>query len=400
MKSFSKRREIKMELFQRLHPLLKSFVEKGPSGCSLAVMHQGKKVFEDYVGYADNESQTPIAEDTIYRIYSMTKVVTCTAALMLYERGHFLLNDPLEEYLPEFKHPQVYRLNEQGEWIITSANRSILVKDLFTMTSGLTYGGEADETERQVNKALKELSEKDLQGDKVTVRSLSKVLASIPLAFDPGSQWRYGLSHDVLGALIEVISGKSFGEFLNDEIFEPLKMMDTFFKIPSDKKHRLASIYDRNEDGQLIRNQRMDDQFQLDSKFESGGAGLLSTLNDYSRFAHMLANGGELNGVRIIGKKTISLMATNHLQSEHMKQFNWGYLAGYGYGLGVRTMVEPALGGLNSSVGEFGWSGLAGTWVLIDPKEKLSAVYMQQMLPNFEAYHQPRLRAVIYGALN
>ncbi|MFC4320459.1 serine hydrolase domain-containing protein [Litchfieldia salsa] len=385
---------------QRLHPLLKSFVEKGPAGCSLAVMHQGKLVFEDYVGFADKDLQKPVTEETIFRIYSMTKVVTCTAALMLYERGYFLLNDPLEEYLPEFKNPSVYRLNEQGEWIVTPAKKSILVKDLFTMTSGLTYGGEGDESERQVSKALSELNDRDMYGEKATVRNLSKLLASIPLAFDPGSQWRYGFSHDVLGALIEVLSGKSFSDFLNEEIFKPLEMLDTFFKVPDDKQHRLAAIYDRSEDGVLIRNESMDRQFHPNSTFESGGAGLLSTLKDFSNFSHMLANGGELNGVKIIGKNTISLMGTNHLQSEQMKQYNWDYLAGYGYGLGVRTMIDPAVGGLNSSIGEFGWSGLAGTWMLVDPKEKLSAVYMQQMLPNFEAYHQPRLRAVIYGALN
>ncbi len=385
-----------MELVHRLRPLLNSFVEKGPAGCSLMVMHQGEKKFEEYVGYADKDLKTEINEDTIFRIYSMTKVVTCTAALMLYERGLFLLNDPLEEYLPEFRNPQVYRTNEQGEIFVSPAMGSIKVKDLFTMTSGLTYSGQGTETERQVMASLKQ---KEEAGEKLTIRTLSKTLASIPLAFDPGTKWCYGFSHDVLGALIEVLSGKSLGEFFRDEIFEPLGMTDTFFRIPEEKKHRLATLYNRTEEAELIKNETMDGQFQPSSIFESGGGGLLSTLNEYSRFAHMLANGGQLDGVRILGEKTINLMATNHLQKEHMEQYNWDYLKGYGYGLGVRTLVDPALGGINSSIGEFGWSGLAGTWVLIDPKEKLSAVYMQQMLPNFEAYHQPRLRAVIYGAL-
>ncbi|WP_088102969.1 serine hydrolase domain-containing protein [Halalkalibacter urbisdiaboli] len=382
-----------MESSKKLQPLLRSFVEKGPAGNSLAVMHQGKTVFEDYVGYADKESQLPIGKDTIFRIYSMTKVVTCTAALMLYERGLFLLNDPLEAYLPEFKDPHVYR----SEADASPASRSITVRDLFTMTSGLTYPGDGNPTERQIAKALGELNE--TQRKNSTSRDLSKLLASIPLAFDPGTQWRYGFSHDVLGALIEVVSGKTLGEFLDEEILKPLGMRDTFFTLPENKKHRLASIYNREEDGSLIKNETLDEEFQPNATFESGGAGLLSTLGDYGRFAHMLANGGEFNGTRIIGSKTIQLMATNHLTAEQKQYYNWDYLKGYGYGLGVRTMIDPAEAGINSSIGEFGWSGLAGTWVLIDPKEKLSAVYMQQMLPNFEAFQQPRLRNVIYGAL-
>ncbi|MCJ8007084.1 serine hydrolase domain-containing protein [Lederbergia wuyishanensis] len=381
-------------LESKLKPLLRSFVENGPPGCALSVSRNGEMIFEDYVGLSDIDTQKEIKPDTIYRIYSMTKVVTCTAALMLFERGLFLLNDPLEEYLPEFKDPLVYRTNEKGEIYTSPAARSITVKDLFTMTSGLTYPGEGNETERQVGKAMQELHK---QGEKLTNRALAKSLASIPLAFDPGTKWQYGLSHDVLGAFIEVITGKSFGQFLKDEIFEPLHMKDTFFRIPEEKRDRLSSNYTWDENGKLRKNTDMDSHIQPDATFESGGGGLLSTLGDYSRFAQMLANGGELDGERIIGRKTIELMSSNHLTPENNHNYNWGYLSGYGYGLGVRTLVDPALGGINSSIGEFGWSGLLGTWVLIDPKENLSAVYMQQMLPNLEAYHQPRLRAVIYG---
>jgi CubicO group peptidase (beta-lactamase class C family) len=384
-----------MKSLEKLHPLLKSFVDKGPAGCACSVTYQGETRFEDYVGLQDLESAKPITADTIYRIYSMSKVVTCVAALMLYERGLFLLNDPLEEYLPEFKDPKVYRMTEKGEKYITSATRSIRIKDLFTMTSGLTYEGDGNETEREVKKVMQLLRRENT----FNVRKLSVALAKIPLAFDPGTEWRYGLSHDVLGALIEVLSGKTFGEFLREEIFQPLSMNDTFFKIPDEKKHRLCSLYVRNEEGSLLKNTRLDEQYQPGTLFESGGAGLLSTLSDYSTFAHMLANGGELDGVRILGRKTVELMSTNHLTSDQLSFYNWDYLAGYGYGLGVRTMKSPAAGGSNSSIGEFGWSGLAGTWVLIDPKEKLSAVYMQQMMPNLEAYHQPRLRNVIYGSL-
>jgi len=384
-----------MKPIEHLRPLLRSFVEKGPVGCACSVYHQNEQVFEDYVGYADLDIKKPITPDTIYRIYSMTKVVTCVAALMLYERGLFLLEDPLEEYLPEFKNPQVYREGKSGEVYATPAAKSIRVKDLFTMTSGLTYEGESNETERQVNKAMNDLRKKGT----FTVRELSKALANIPLAFDPGTQWKYSLSHDVLGAIIEVVSGKSFGQFLREEIFQPLSMKDTFFKIPEDKKARLSSLYDWKEPGTLQKNSRLDAEYQSGTLNESGGGGLLSTLSDYSRFAHMLANGGTLEGERILGRKTVELMAMNHLRPEQVPSFNWEHLKGYGYGLGVRMMMNPALAGSNSSIGEFGWMGMAGTWVMIDPKEQLSAVYMHQLLPNFETYTQPRLRNVIYGAL-
>lgn len=384
-----------MKLTSKLHPLLNRFVENGPSGCSLKVIHHGENIFEDYLGYADLETKALISAESIFRIHSMTKVVTCTAALMLYERGMFLLNDPLEEYLPEFKNIHVYQSNDQGELYSATAKSSIKIKDLFMMTSGLTYPGEGDETERKTGIKMEELK----QANELTNRNLSKALVTIPLAFEPGSQWRYGLSHDVLGALIEGISGKSLGDFLQENIFDRLDMKDSFFRVPEDKKHRLVSLYNRSEEGELSKNVSMDEHIQPNATYESGGAGLLSTLNDYSRFAHMLANGGSWKEERIIGEKTINLMRMNHLDSEQMDYYNWDHLQGYGYGLGVRTLIDPVKGGTNSSVGEFGWLGLAGTWVMIDPKEKISAVYMQQMFPNFEGYHQPRLRAVIYGSL-
>jgi CubicO group peptidase (beta-lactamase class C family) len=396
-----------MEPMNRLTPLLKSFIEKGPAGCACTVVRRGETLYEGCFGSADLTLNKPITTDTIYRIYSLTKVVTCTAALMLYERGHFLLDDPIEEYLPEFKDPRVFRRNPNGEWQATPAASSIRIKHLFSMTSGLTYGAmpgirikeEFMETARQTGKLMDDVNRKAAAGEKISMRDFSKALASIPLAFDPGAHRQYGFSHDILGVLIEVISGKTLGEFLQNEIFQALGMKDTFFRIPDDKKDRLCSLYDRSEDGTLAKNTKMDTHYQTDAVLEMGGAGLLSTLGDYSRFAQMLACGGELDGVRILSSNTIRLMASNHLGPAQMADFNFPIFAGYGYGLGVRVMIDPAVGGSNGSIGEFGWSGAAGNYVLIDPKEQLSAVYMQQMFPNFETYHHPRLRAVIYGAL-
>ncbi|TYP76377.1 serine hydrolase domain-containing protein [Paenibacillus methanolicus] len=383
-----------VERLERLRPLLRRFVDQGPAGCSCLVVHNGNVVFEDHVGYADEASARPIGPETIFRIFSNTKVVTCAAALILLERGMYLLNDPLEEYLPAFKQPLVYR-EEQGEWKAVPSTRPIRVKDLFTMSSGLTYPGEHGETER----ATKRLEEELKAANRFDNRSLAQGLAAIPLAFEPGTRWQYGYSHDVLGALIETLSGKTLGQFMQDELFGPLGMNDTFFRIPADRRDRLATMYIRDEAGVRSPSGEFEANYQPDATFESGGAGLLSTLADYGRFAAMLAQGGELDGVRILGARTVDLMAVNQLSGQQLADYNWPYLAGYGYGLGVRTMMDPAAAGSGASIGEFGWSGLAGTWTMIDPKEKLAAVYMQQMLPNLEAIHQPRLRNVIYGAM-
>jgi CubicO group peptidase (beta-lactamase class C family) len=195
-----------------------------------------------------------------------------------------------------------------------------------------------------------------------------------------------------------VLSGQTFEEFLKKEIFEPLGMINTSFRIQEDKRDRLCVMYNRAEDGTLTPNTSMDAPYQLGCRHESGGGGLLSTIGEYSRFAQALANGGQLDGVRILSPKTIQLMATNHLSPQQLNDFN-SEQSGYGYGLGVRVMIDPVAGGSNGSIGEFGWAGMGGSWLLIDPKEELSVVYMQQMLPGFEEYTANRLRAGIYGAL-
>ncbi|OCT13530.1 serine hydrolase [Paenibacillus pectinilyticus] len=381
-------------LNERLTPLLKSVMEKGPAGCACTVVRRGEVVYQETLGYADLEKKKEITPNTIYRIYSMTKVITCAAALMLFEKGLFLLNDPLEEYLTEFKNTQVYRYNEYGTQSLSPAVGPIRIKDLFTMTSGLTYGGDGTETERQTRVIMESAAAT------VDMQTLSKALAEVPLAFDPGTHWKYGTSHDVLAALIEVLSGQTLGEFLQKEIFAPLGMIDTSFRIAEDKRERLCTMYDRAEDGTLTPNTRMDARYQPESLHESGGAGLLSTIGDYSRFAQVLAKGGELDGVRILSQKTVHLMATNYLNPQQINDFNWPQMSGYGYGLGVRVMIDPAAGGINGSIGEFGWAGLAGSYLLIDPKEELSVVYMQQLLPSLEPFIHPRLRAAIYGALD
>ncbi|WP_277678385.1 serine hydrolase domain-containing protein [Gracilibacillus dipsosauri] len=385
---------------QHVDRLLKHFIENGPSGVALSVRRNQHTLYENYLGYSDIEKKVQISADTIYRIYSMSKLVTCVAALQLYEQGRYLLNDPVSNYLPEFAEMKVYKSGQEENIQVEAAQNPILVKDLFKMTSGICYGGSGSEVEKLTSKVMATAHKLEKKEGSSNLREFVKQLAKLPLEFEPGSHWKYGLSHDVLGALIEVISGKSFGEYLYTNIFEPLGMKDTFFQIPKEKKHRLATLYDRLEDGTLVPNNALDRDSEPIAVFESGGAGLHSTLNDYQRFAHCLATGGTANGIHILSQNTIQLLAQNHLLDSQLPDLGWNYENGYGYGLGVRVMMDQVIGGSNSSLGEFGWSGLAGTYVFIDPKKKLSAVYMQQMLPNLEFYHQPRIRNVIYGAIH
>jgi CubicO group peptidase (beta-lactamase class C family) len=381
-----------------LTSLLQSMIREGPPGCACQVMHNGEVIYEHYAGLADLASGQPVDAGTVYRLYSLSKVVTCVAALTFFEQGAFFMDEPVADYLPEFRHMEVIHENGDGEVQVLPARNPIRIRDLFTMTSGLTYPGDSSLASRQLGTLVFDMKRRLAEGRSYDTQSFTKALARMPLALEPGTRWCYGFSTDVLGALIEILSGSSLGQALQARIFDPLGMPDTSFKIKNDQKSRLCTLYDRSTDGRLSVNTTEDDLIQPGSLLESGGSGLLSTLGDYSRFAHMLALGGELGGTKIIGRKTVDLMTTNQLSPKQLCDFNTTR-QGYGYGLGVRTMVDVVAAGSNGSAGEFGWSGLAGCWMMADRSEKLSAVYMQQMMPNMLDLHAPKLRAILYGVL-
>lgn len=390
-----------MSQFAQLDKLLARFVESGtgPAGCACMVAQHGKILYEGYHGYANLEAQTPITPDTVYRLYSMTKVIICTAAMMLFERGHFLLHDPLYAYIPEFKDALVYRQTPQGEYVVDRATRPILIKDAFTMSVGypLPFWRETP-TARELAKLMDPAQS---LGDHTDLSSLIKAVAKVPMEFDPGDQWMYGLGHDLVAALIEAISGKKVGEFLKDEIFEPLGMNDTGYRYRDNIAARMATVYELGPDGSRKATiPTFDILHDPAAKFEGGGFGLYSTIQDYLKFTQMLANGGVYDGTKLIGRKTIDLMRTNYLDEAKLQQYRSSpYHAGYGYGLGVRTLLDKAAANSNSSIGEFGWSGMAGTWTSIDPSEGLSIVYMHQTFPHMEEYYHLRVRAAVYGSL-
>lgn len=385
-------------LKKRMDDLLKGFVDNGTIGCSCSVIQNDELMYENSFGYMNLEEKKPLELDTIFRMYSMTKVITCTAAMMLFERGLFQIQDPISEYLPEFKEMTVLTENGFSGYSEEKAKRQIRVRDLLSMTAGMPYGYPSMESGRRVTRLNEQLAKQVAAGDNVSVRDMVRGLARIPLAHEPGTQWLYGTCHDVLAALIEVVSGKSYEEFLREELVEPLAMKNTSFRFKDIDMDKLCSMYKKNSSGEWIEGSGNEAWYQTDLSPAIGGAGLLSTLHDYQSFAQMLALGGEYKGHKIIGRNTIDLMRKNQLTPKEMKSYSDGK-SGTGYGLGVYTVMDRSIGGLNGSVGEFGWSGMAGTSVIIDPLEKISVVFMQQQLPNAEGMQKQRIRAAVYGAL-
>jgi CubicO group peptidase (beta-lactamase class C family) len=386
-----------MSDFNNLSALLETFCQKGPPGCACALAREGKIIYEGYHGLANVENRTPLTEDTVFRLFSMTKLIVCTAALIQFERGKFLLNEPLYEYFPEYRRHRLVRTLPNGGVVYEEAKNPMLIKHAFSMAVGLPHPSDHSPT----GVAMKEGREKlqKLHG-KYTLRQDITAMAEVPIAFEPGTHFLYGYGHDLVAGLVEVSSGKSIGAFLKEEIFDPLEMNNTGYRLWGNLKDRMTPIYQRNTDGSVSRNPvDFDANYQPDALYEGGGSGLFSTIRDYISFTQMLAGGGEHRGRRIIGRKTIDLMRRNQLNEVQLRDFVNSYNAGYGYGLGVRTMMDPAAGNSNSSVGEFGWTGAAGTWASIDPAEGFSAVYMHQTMPNMEEYHHLRFRAAAYGCL-
>ena len=380
---------------QLIHNTLSRFVDSGEiAGCSARIMRNDEILFEESFGYADIESKLKMSADTIFPIASMSKVITVAGIMQLYEQGLFKLWDPVSQYLPGFKNPKIAKEKPDGSYEIVDAKGEVTMRQLFTMTSGVPYGW-ADTAAGRIRIE----KEKEWMSNPLffpgTVGYVNLV-GQLPLAFEPGERWMYGFSIDVLGAVIEVLTGKSLGEYLKENVFDPLGMTDTGFFVPADKLDRIATLYNINE------GMKPSDRGAPTSKpeFESGGGGMFSTVRDYSRFAQMLLHGGTLDGVRILGRKTIDLISTDHLTPEQRRSDNWDTQRGYGYGLGVRVMTNPELAGINGSVGEWGWDGAFGNWFCVDPKENLTCVYLTTNRPGEHYRFIPKLMASMYASLD
>jgi CubicO group peptidase (beta-lactamase class C family) len=377
------------------------YVEPGKiAGALTLVARRGKVAFLSPLGQMDRERAKPTQADTIFRIYSMTKPVTSVALMMLHERAIFQLTDPVSRWIPEFENLRVFKYGNYPTFITEPALRPMTVHDLLTHQSGLSYGI----MERtNVDHAYRKLG---VGNGKGTLAEMVKVMATLPLEFSPGEAWSYSAATDVVGHLVELMSGKSLDDYFREEIFEPLGMVDTGFTIPEAKRPRLAACYARNAAKQLyLQDDPADTHYAQPKTYFSGGAGLVSTVADYLRFAEMLRCGGELDGVRILGPRTVNFMASNHLPgggdlaSVARGSFSETRFEGVGFGLGLSVTLDPVRAQVPSSVGEFGWGGLASTAFWVDPKEELTVIFMTQLIPSTIYGFRPQLKAIVYGAI-
>lgn len=365
-------------------------------GASALVLHKGREIYCGSFGYADAEKGIPMKRDTIIRLFSMTKPVTAAAVMLLAERGELDVWDPVSKYLPCFREMKVWD-EEKGE---IPAEREITIYDLLNMTSGITYPDEATEPGRRMGAVVQAYVAKRESGESVDTQEYMRGIASVPLVFQPGDRWMYGFSADVLGGVVEAASGRSFSAFLQEEIFEPLEMPDTGFFVPKEKLERFAQAYDATENGLIPHTgSHLGEYYGEDVAFESGGAGLVSTLDDYSHFASMLTHKGTYNGKQILGRKTVEFMIQNRLTDYQRRDMNWDSTRGYGYGCLMRILTDQGEAGTNASLGEFGWDGWTGNYVTMDSSEDLVFLYFIQRCGAGMTPVVRKLRMATYGAL-
>jgi CubicO group peptidase (beta-lactamase class C family) len=398
---------------ERIAPVMESYVtERGVVGISTMIARRGEIVHDEQFGFQDKEAGIPMAPDTIFRIYSMTKPVVSTALMMLHEEGRFQLEQPVAQYLPTFGATKV--LSDDGT--LLDQARPMQIRDVLSHTSGLTYDFMADNPVAQMYRDARIMNDSTRPLD-----ALIDELATLPLAFQPGTRWHYSVGIDVAARLIEVLSGESLGDFLQQRLFDPLGMGDTGFGVADDQLGRVSAMYGLpdlvGENYSAIElmeaalngfNERIDVSVTYPTStpevFQRGGLGLFSTASDYMKFAQMLANGGRVdrtgNGERLVGRKTLELMHSNHVPPELLPYELLGIASpGMGFGLGSRVMLDVAQTAGPGSVGEFGWAGAAKTYFWVDPAEDLVGLFMSQYMTGMLLPDRD-LRSLTYQAID
>jgi CubicO group peptidase (beta-lactamase class C family) len=390
------------------------YIEAGRfPGTQLAIYRRGKVVHSSVQGYADLERKVPVKDDTIFRIYSMTKPITSVAFMMLFEEGRVALDEPVAKYIPEWKDLGVFVAGTAPAFLTRPPSRPMLIVDLLRHTSGLTYGFQQ---RSNVDAAYREAKIGDVE-KAGTLDTMIEQLAKIPLEFSPGEAWNYSVATDVIGYLIGKISGKPFEQFLKERIFDPLGMSDTDFYVPASKAHRLAACYSADPKGGItfhaaqrkgtltLQDDPATSSFLSPPSLISGGGGLCSTVADYLTFCRALINGGEVGGVRLLGPKTLKLMTSNHLPNGldlpgmSRSLFSEATYHGIGFGLGFSVTMDPAKTLIPGSAGEYSWGGAATTSFWIDPAEELITIFMTQVLPSSAYPLRRELRTMVYAAI-
>jgi CubicO group peptidase (beta-lactamase class C family) len=374
------------------------------AGCQVLVSRRGQVALSSSIGSMDLERSKRVYDDTIWRLYSMTKPITGVALMTLYERGLFQLSDPVQRFLPEWRDVSVRERADDGTARLVAPSRPITVRDLLMHMSGIGYGPRSLRRDLTSITAAKPAVR---PGDGRTLAQLSELLAGEPLRFHPGQRWLYTWSTDICARLVEVLSGQPFDEYLRTAIFEPLGMPDTGFSVPDSEVNRFAACYARDSDKRLVLvDDPMESRYRTPPALLSGGGGLVGTTADYLRFCRMLLNNGELDGVRVLSRKTAELMSMNHLPGggqlcDFAQPGGYGEVGfdGTGFGLTVAISLGPTETQTVGSPGEYMWGGLASTFFWIDPAEALIVIFMTQLIPSGTFNFRGQLHALTHGAL-
>lgn len=386
---------------ERIDPWMRRLVDDGKlAGVQVMVARRGRTAWFRSHGQADIARALPLGPDTIVRMYSMTKPLTSVAVMMLYEEGRFQLDDPIARFLPEFRNMRVFTGGSRGRFDSEPAARDITIRDLLTHTSGLTYGF----MEATPVDGLYRDAGIDFQTSEASLAELVERAAALPLLAQPGAAWNYSIATDVLGRLVEVIADRPFGEFLLERVIAPLGMEDTAFHVAPGKLARFAANYARGQDGSLsLIDDPRESRFGAPRKIASGGGGLVGTALDYMRFCRFMLNEGEIEGERLLGRKTIELMTRNHLRGDMadmgQPRFSESPYHGIGFGLGFSVMLDPAKAQILGTPGEYAWGGAASTAFWIDPEEDMAVILMTQLMPSSTYPIRRELRVLTYQAV-
>ena len=388
----------------RIGDHMKRYIDAGKiAGTLTLVARRGQVAYLEPLGHLEIERRRPVTADAVWRIYSMTKPITSVGLMMLYEEGRFQLDDPVHRFIPSWQNLRVFVGGNYPTFKTAPVERPMTIRDLLSHTSGLTYGF----MERtNVDAAYRQLGVADQTRSGYTLQDMVETLAELPLEFSPGTRWNYSVATDVVGHLIEVISGQRLDAYLRERILDPLSMRDTGFVLQDEQVARFAANYERQGDGSLKMIDNPEQSSYRKRSFFSGGGGLLSTAPDYFRFTSMMQNMGELDGIRLLGRKTVELMTMNHLPGgqdltdlAQAGMFTETAYAGVGFGLGFSVAQSPARAQILGSAGEFAWGGAASTAFWIDPAEDLIVIFMTQLMPSSSYPLRRELRVLTYASL-
>ena len=392
------------EKLERLNTHLQEryITPKKIAGCQVLIKRKGIAAFSASLGQMDIARQKPMAADTLFRIYSMTKPITSIALMMLFEEGRFQLTDPVYKFIPSWRSHRIWVEGEGASMITRAPQSPMTIQHLLCHTAGLTYGGFLPGLELPVDAAYGAAGISRRGAD--TLETFAEKLANVPLLYDPGTRWSYSMATDVCGYLVEVISGQPFAQFLQERLFEPLDMPDTGFSIPDEKLDRFAACYERDRNKELkLQDDPETSRYRNPPTAPSGAGGLLSTMRDYSHFCDMLLQRGAFNGKQLISRATLELMTRNHLGQSSLAQMAVGGFSetsneGVGFGLGFASTMDAAASGTVGE-GDFYWGGLASTLFWVDPVEDLYAIFMAQLIPSSTFNFRGQIKNIVYGSL-